>query len=374
MTATPARLGPQTRRGVLTGSAAVAVLAASMAAESCLPRPTGTGDGRNPAVGTAARRRTASRQDGVAGPQPRHVLLRAYDLRRQARVADLRQALGAVSRVRVSEGRAEEGAEGLTVTVATGPGLYRTLGLPAPARLRDVPAFPRDRLDPRRSGGDVLVQLCGEAPEDLDRAARRVSSALSPAFAARWHERGFLPPHAGTETPRNLFGFKDGTENPSPAERERWVWDEDGGSCLVYRRVHMETADFARLPRARQEDVIGRRLRSGAPLGGDREHDPVDLFAKTPHGRYVVPNDAHVRLAHSRLDGGARMLRRGYSYDHGARDRGLLFLAYMRDPALFTRVQQRLDATDALHDFVEHRASAVAYVLPVEPGGALKGP
>lgn len=56
------------------------------------------------------------------------------------------------------------------------------------------------------------------------------------------------------------------------------------------------------------------------------------------------------------------MLRRGYTYDNGAADQGLLFLAYMRDPTLFTRVRERLTTRDDLHPYAEHRASALAYV------------
>ncbi|MFF8616168.1 hypothetical protein [Streptomyces sp. NPDC015350] len=63
------------------------------------------------------------------------------------------------------------------------------------------------------------------------------------------------------------------------------------------------------------------------------------------------------------------MLRRGYSYDNNPHDHGLLFLAYLRDPALFTRVQERLAADDAMNPFIEHRASAVAQVLPAPPPG-----
>jgi dye decolorizing peroxidase len=58
------------------------------------------------------------------------------------------------------------------------------------------------------------------------------------------------------------------------------------------------------------------------------------------------------------------MLRRSYSYDDGPTNRGLLFCAFIRDPAQFTRVQNRLAARDALTPFLQHRAPAVAYVLP----------
>ncbi|MDX3763604.1 Dyp-type peroxidase [Streptomyces sp. AK02-04a] len=260
-----------------------------------------------------------------------------------------------------------------TCTVALGPALYRKLGLAAPARLREIPPFSLDRLEPDRGGGDILVQLCGDDPDALHGLSRRLTTSSTGMLEHRWQERGFLPPHAHAETPRNLFGFKDGTENPAGAEAERWVWNPDGSTYLVYRRVHMDVSAFAALPTVRQEDVIGRDRGTGAPLGAHREHDQVDLYAKTPEGRYIIPVDAHVRLANPRFDAGARMLRRGYSYENGSDDRGLLFLAYMNDPALFTRVQERLDRSDAMGRFIEHRASAVGYVVPGTPSAWLPG-
>lgn len=52
-----------------------------------------------------------------------------------------------------------------------------------------------------------------------------------------------------------------------------------------------------------QERVTGRTKAEGAPLGGTREHDPVDVAA--------LPADAHVTLAHPSAHGGATTLRRG---------------------------------------------------------------
>lgn len=135
----------------------------------------------------------------------------------------------------------------------------------------------------------------------------------------------------------------------------------------------MDVAAFAALPADRRDLVIGRRAGDGAPLTGSAEHDEPDVYAKNPDGSYVIPATAHVRLSSPRLDGGARMLRRGYSYDDGPDDRGLLFCAFMRDPAQFTRVQTRLATRDALNPFVQHQASAVAYVLPGAPEGATLG-
>ncbi|MFJ8045571.1 Dyp-type peroxidase [Kitasatospora sp. NPDC096147] len=257
--------------------------------------------------------------------------------------------------------------------LALGPGPLRRLPLAAPA-LAELPAFPGDRLDPARGGGDVLVQLCGpDGAEQLTAAAARLDDrAAAGQLTARWRQAGELAPTAPGATPRNAFGFKDGTANPDPADRSR-IWLPDGphaGGChLVYRRIAMDTAGFGALPAERQEEVIGRRREDGRPLGGTAEHEEPDLHAKHPDGRYVVPAGAHVRQANPRLDGGARMLRLGYGYQDGPDERGLAFCAYLRDPALFVRVQQRLAERDALSAFTEHRASAVGWVPPAGPDG-----
>ncbi|MEU2718291.1 Dyp-type peroxidase [Streptomyces sp. NPDC007205] len=360
---TPSDSPPPTRRSLLATGAAFALVTSGCA-------PGGQHRDRSASAKgqlseTRPDERTAPpRQQGISGPQPLHVLVAAYDLAPHQRGSDGRGAVRGV----LNQWSALSLPGTATRTVALGPALYRKVGLAVPARLRQIPPFPRDQLDLGRSGGDILVQVCGDAPEALHEFSSRLTAASAGTLTRRWQERGFLPAHAQGETPRNLFGFKDGTENPAGAEQERWVWNPDGSTYLVYRRIHMDVPAFAALPRAGQEAVIGRERSTGAPLGAHREHDQVDLYAKSPEGRYIIPADAHVRLANPRLDGGARMLRRGYSYDNGSDDQGLLFLAYMRDPAVFTRVQERLDRSDAMGRFIEHRASAVGYVPPgMEP-------
>lgn len=137
----------------------------------------------------------------------------------------------------------------------------------------------------------------------------------------------------------------------------------------MVRRIHLKVKEFTSLSLTVQEQTIGRHRDSGAPLGRRHEHDDVDVFSKTPEGRYTTPLHAHVRAASPRYDGGARMLRRGYTYDNGPADQGVLFLAYMRDPTLFTRVQEQLTTRDDLHPYTEHRASALAYVPPTPAPG-----
>ncbi|NEA67359.1 Dyp-type peroxidase [Streptomyces sp. SID12488] len=380
---TPDGASAPARRDVLTRAAALGTLAASASACS------GDTRSRPAAAGPPGFRFRGPRQAGVTTPQQTAALVTAYDLAPAVRgaggVRALREVFGRWTRALAevldgelsppSPAQAKEikeiggaGRSRLTATVAIGPRLPRLLCVAAPPALRELPPFPDDRLDPAYGGGDLLLQLCADDPRVTTAAASALTRLAGDTLRPRWRQTGFLPPTPAGQTPRNLIGFKDGTENPTPEECERWVWSDDA-TFLVVRRVHIDVAGFGALGTNQQERIIGRHRASGAPLGRRHEHDDVDIFAKTPQGRYIIPLGAHVRAASPRLDAGARMLRRGYSYDAGPDDRGLLFLAFMRDPALFTRVQHRMTATDELSRFTEHRGSAVAYVLP----GALPG-
>ncbi|MEW1700422.1 Dyp-type peroxidase [Streptomyces sp. NPDC093249] len=330
-----------------------------------------------------------ARQAGVTTPQQPATLFLSFDLPRTSVGADrktLRDVLGALTGSLAATASAAPqdarlqggGTTRLTSLVGIGPALAARLRLDVPASLTALSAFSDDRLDPRRSDGDVLVQLCAADRWSLTVVAELVGAAARAAGATtRWTQSGFLPHTPPGSTPRNLFGSKDGTANPDRAAADRWVWGPPGahrdGTVLVYRRIHMDVAGFAALPEAHRDRAMGRRTRDGSPLSGTAEHEEPDIYAKNPNGSYVIPATAHVRLASPRFDGGARMLRRSYSYDDGPDDRGLLFCAFMRDPRQFTRVQERLTAHDALNPFLEHRASAVAYVLPGAPEAGVLG-
>ncbi len=85
----------------------------------------------------------------------------------------------------------------------------------------------------------------------------------------------------------------------------------------------------------------------------------------------MIPDDAHIRLAAPASNGGAKLLRRGYSFTDGVDprtaglDAGLFFLAYQRDPRRqFVPIQQRLAAQDALNEYIEHTSSAIFAIPP----------
>jgi len=108
-------------------------------------------------------------------------------------------------------------------------------------------------------------------------------------------------------------------------------------------------------------------------VSGGTETTPVDLAKQDQDGSLAVPADAHVRIAAPASNGGAAMLRRGFSYSDGVRpdgapDAGLLFLAFQADPAHgFVPVQRSLSRGDGLTTFLRHEASGLYAVLPGVP-------
>ncbi|MFJ5921737.1 Dyp-type peroxidase [Kitasatospora sp. NPDC092948] len=360
---TAAAGGPRIGRRMLLSAGAVLAAGAGAATATAL----GRGSGHQAPALPAPVPHYGARQSGLTYRQLPATRLLALDLPATADRDALRGLLAALDKVlaAASDGSLADprlSAAPVSSLAAVGPALAARLKLDAPAELAELPAFPGDRLDPARGGGDLLLQISAEQPWTTGVLTEHLLTAARPFGAApRWSQAGFLPNVPDGETPRNLFGFKDGTANPDPADPGLWHSD---GTILVYRRIRMDTAAFAAVPTDRQELAMGRHLMSGAPLSGTAEHDDPDIYIKHPDGSYVIPVDAHVRLSSPRLDGGARMLRRGYSYDDGPDDRGLLFCAFMRDPALFTRVQNRLAENDALNPYLTHNASAVAWVLP----------
>jgi deferrochelatase/peroxidase EfeB len=280
-------------------------------------------------------------------------------------------------------------AAALTVTVGFGASLFDRPGDPfriaasKPAALVAMPTFAGDEIDPARSDGDLAVQACANDPQVCFHAIRNLTRIGRGVVALRWSQSGFgrtSSTDTAQTTPRNLMGFKDGTNNvvaedTKALQQHVWVSHADdpawmrGGSYLVTRRIRMLLEVWDRSTLADQELTIGRVKGSGAPLGGAKEHAPVNLRAKV-NGEFVVPTDGHIRLAAPEENQGIRLLRRGYSFTDGIDpvtnqlDAGLFFIAYQRDPrAGFIPVQERLRA-DALNEYIRHNGTAMFAVPP----------
>jgi deferrochelatase/peroxidase EfeB len=281
----------------------------------------------------------------------------------------------------------------LTLTIGFGPSLFdKRFGLASkrPKALVDLPHFIGDDLDPERSGGDIAVQACSDDPQVAVHAIRNLARIGFGTVAVRYSQLGFGRTSSTSKaqtTPRNLFGFKDGTNNikledAAKLEQQLWVQQADGpdwmvgGSYLVSRRIRMNIEIWDRTSLGEQESIIGRGKGTGAPLGKADEFDAIDFTAKKSDGEPKVAMDSHVRLAHPDFNKGAELLRRGYNFVDGSDglgrlDAGLFFLAYQRDPRKqFIPVQQQLSRSDTLNEYIVHVGSGI-FACPggVTPGG-----
>ncbi|PRB65734.1 deferrochelatase/peroxidase EfeB [Microbacterium sp. MYb45] len=279
-------------------------------------------------------------------------------------------------------------AAGLTITFGFGPGLFENedgdrYGIAAqrPAGLERLPAFLGDDLDPQASHGDLCIQACADDPQVAVHAIRNLSRIAFGRARLRWSQLGFGKTSrttAAQATPRNLFGFKDGTANILADDTEAladhvWVSEQDepawlaGGSYLVARKIAMLIETWDRVRLSEQDAIIGRDKGEGAPLSGGDEFTAPDF-----HGKAIDAN-SHVSLAHPEQNDGVRILRRGYNYvdgnnELGRLDAGLFFLSYQRDPAQFISLQRRL-STDLMNEYIRHVGSGIWAV----PRGATPG-
>ncbi|OZC87188.1 deferrochelatase/peroxidase EfeB [Rhodococcus sp. 06-412-2C] len=271
-------------------------------------------------------------------------------------------------------------ASSLTLTIGFGPSMFDRFDLASkrPASLADLQHFPADNLDPRRSGGDLCIQACADDPQVAVHAIRNLARVGFGTVSVKWSQLGFGRTSSTSTTqatPRNLFGFKDGTanlkaEDPSLLDENVWVASDDdqewmaGGSYLVARRIRMLIESWDRTTLKEQERVIGRSKGSGAPLGQKDEFDALDFESQGPEGTFI-DKTAHVRLASKENLGGVQILRRGYNFTDGSDgfghlDAGLFFIAYCRDPLTqFVPMQLALSRKDALNEYIQHVGSAV---------------
>lgn len=290
-------------------------------------------------------------------------------------------------------------ASRLTITIGFGPTLFRTadgddrFGLAdrQPKALRELPHFRGDNLDAARSRGDLCVQACADDPQVAVHAIRNLARIGFGAAAVRWSQLGFGRTSSTTtaqRTPRNLFGFKDGTANPKAEDADlldRFVWVDRaddpsspwlaGGSYLVARRIKMQIHTWDRTSLQEQEAVIGRDKLEGAPLSGGTEFTAPDFAAPGKDGP-LVPVDSHLHLAHPAHNAGSQLLRRGYNFTDGSDglghlDAGLFFVAFTRDPDRhFIALQTNLARSDRLNEYIQHTGSALFAVPPgVGPTG-----
>ena len=250
----------------------------------------------------------------------------------------------------------------LTLTFGVSASFLAKLGLEKkrPKLFRDLPAFPKEQLREQYTGGDIVIQACADDEQVAFHAVRNLIRKGRNKVTMKWSQLGFAAIGDRMETPRNLFGFKDGTANvTTEKDFDKVVWADSqdwmkNGSYMAVRRIimHLETWDRTNLQE--QENTFGRYKESGAPFGKKNEFDEVDLS--------LLPVDSHVRLA-KEVD--LPILRRSYSYSDGIDpktgqfDAGLLFIAFQKDPDRFVKIQTNLGADDKMNEYVTHIGSGL---------------
>lgn len=261
-------------------------------------------------------------------------------------------------------------AYGLTLTFGVSPSFLQKLGLQdkAPKALKDLPLFPRDQLKEEFSGGDICIQSCANDAQVAFHAVRQLVRVARSNVTMKWSQAGFISADKPTDTPRNLFGFKDGTANANTVkdlDEQVWVDQPDwlkGGSYLIVRKIVMHLETWDRTSYKEQERTFGRHRISGAPIGEKEEFAPLDLDKLNHHGKPMIPDDSHSALAHKT---GKQMLRRAYSYSDGINprtgqfDSGLLFICYQKDPEQFITIQNALGNVDRLNEYITHIGSGL---------------
>ncbi|ETJ02553.1 MAG: Iron (Fe)-dependent peroxidase, partial [Actinomyces urogenitalis DORA_12] len=286
---------------------------------------------------------------------------------------------------------------GLTITFGVGKSLFvdadgnDRFGLKdkMPAILDEgMPSFRGDQLREADSDGDLLIQVCSDDAQVSVHAIRNLTRIAFGTATMRWSQIGYgrtSSTSTDQETPRNLFGFKDGTNNvkaqDSADELAEHLWvqpgDDDaaswmeGGTYFVARKIRMYSEVWDRIRLIEQEQVFGRDKRYGAPLSvtdptsSKDEFTAVDYEATDAEGEPLVPADSHISIVAPERNSGRRMLRRGYNYTEGndslgQLQTGLFFIAFVRDPRTnFYPILDKMTKNDALQEYLQHRSAAL---------------
>ena len=209
-------------------------------------------------------------------------------------------------------------------------------------------------------------------------AVRNLVRLGAGVVSVRWSQLGFgrtSSTSTDQATPRNLFGFKDGTNNlkaengaaPGPLRlgrrgrqrrrlAGRWLVhghpaDPDADRALGHLLARRAGADHRPLQGRRRPARPAEGVRPGRLHRADRRRARRSPRRRTSSS----PTRSNSRTA---------ILRRGYSFVDGSDglgrlDAGLFFIAYQRDPETgFVQVQRNL-RLDAMNEYIRHTSSAL---------------
>ncbi|MGP9785247.1 Dyp-type peroxidase [Glutamicibacter sp. 287] len=381
------------RRGILFGGAAAGLGAVAALGIESLTSAAAPAGASQPLFGHDVIPFYGAHQAGITTEPQAHATYIALDLRQGLDRTSLRGLLRLLSddAAKLTQGRpalADTEPElsvvpaRLTITFGFGPKLVELAGS-ASKQIQPLPRFAIDQLDERWSDGDLLLHIASDDPLTVAHAQRMLLKDARRFATVKWVQTGFRRSR-GSETSgttmRNLFGQVDGTVNPIPDSEDfnSLVWNADGSSTMVLRRIRMDVDTWDELDRSGREFSVGRTLAHGAPATGMLEHDEPDFEATTALGFTVIAAHAHIRRARSE-NNTERIYRRGYNYDdqpsgNDISNSGLIFVSYQKSVAKqYIPLQQRLADLDALNQWTTPIGSAVFLIPPGCPEGGFIG-
>ena len=226
----------------------------------------------------------------------------------------------------------------LTLTFGVSISFLKKMGLEKkrPQAFREFPPFPKEQLQDKYTGGDIVIQACADDEQVAFHAVRNLVRKARNTVTMKWSQSGFAAIGDRLAAPRNS---------------NDWM---RGGSYMAVRRIQMFLETWDRTNLQEQENTFGRYKDSGAPFGKKNEFDKVELE--------LLPVDSHVRLA---KEVNKPIYRRSYSYSDGIDERtgqfdsGLLFLSFQKDPDSFVKVLTNLGAQDKMNEYVTHIGSGL---------------
>ncbi|OKL47134.1 peroxidase [Boudabousia liubingyangii] len=404
------------RRGMLIGSGALAALGLGVGAAGGFATGRSYGIAKAPVQPDIMQISYPLRgkyQPGILTPQPQQMHTAAYTVttdRKESLIRLLKEWTLAAERMMHGDlirpyktfkdvppddtgETGDLGPAALTVTFGFGRTLFLTddgkdrFGIanrmPEPLKA-GIPRMAAEKLDPEACDGDIIIQVCAEDPMVALHAIHNLTRIGFGTASLKWSQLGYgrtSSTSTAQKTPRNLFGFKDGTSNikaeDGDAQLNQHLWIQPGdsggdwaanGSYLCVRKIKQFMEVWDELILSEQEAIIGRDKITGAPLSGGDEFTAPDFEKKGPDGQPLIPEDSHVAVVHPTHNNGARMLRRGYNYMEGndklgRLEGGLFFIAYVRDPQTnFVPVLRRM-VGDAMTEYLQHIASGL-YIMP----------
>lgn len=284
------------------------------------------------------------------------------------------------------------GPGALTITFGFGETLFEKDGVDRfgiakkmPKELKGgIPRMAAEYLVPEHCYGDLVIQACAEDPMIALHAIHDLTRIAFGTASLKWSQLGYgrtSSTSTGQATPRNLFGFKDGTSNIKAEDSEKeldehlWIQPGDtpddwavGGTYICTRKIKQMMEVWDELVLSEQETIIGRDKIEGAPLSGGKEFTAPNFKKEDAKGQPMIAVDSHVSTVHPNNNNGRRMLRRGYNYmegndNFGRLEGGLFFIAFVRNPQTnFIPVLAKM-AGDQLTEYLQHTATSM-FVIP----------